>query len=172
MYRKGLDHEYLPIDGHPSFVKSSLYLGYGEEFVKKNEKRIVGVQSLGGTGALRLAFDFLSRCVSCNPNFNFLKTFFILAAPIYYISSPSLNMHRNLLKDMKIVYKEYRYYDEKQKVKTTNLKEINIDFFLKKSLNFEGMIEDIQKAARNSIIIVQTCSHNPTGHYRKNILQN
>lgn len=123
-----MDHEYLPIDGHPSFVKSSLYLSYGKDFVERNEKRIVGLQSLGGTGALRLAFDFLSRCVSCNHNFNFLKTFSVLAAPIYYISSPSLNMHRNLLKDMKIGYKEYRYYDQKQKVKNTKLALYNIFF--------------------------------------------
>jgi aspartate/tyrosine/aromatic aminotransferase len=63
LYKKGLDHEYLPIDGHPSFVKSSLKLSYGEDFAKYNEKRIVCVQTLGGTGALRLALDFLNKCL-------------------------------------------------------------------------------------------------------------
>ena len=66
LQKQGLDHEYLPIDGLPSFVKSSLRLSYGTEFLNLNEKRIACVQTLGGTGALRLALDFLSRFLPCN----------------------------------------------------------------------------------------------------------
>jgi len=43
---------------------------------------------------------------------------------------------------------------------------LDIFFWLKtKSLDFEGMKQDIQKATRNSIIILQTSSHNPTGDF-------
>lgn len=61
MFEKGLDHEYLPIDGHASFVMSSLKLSFGEKFYEENEKKLACVQTLGGTGAFRLALDFLSR---------------------------------------------------------------------------------------------------------------
>lgn len=40
----------------------------------------------------------------------------------------------------------YRYYD-----RSTN------------GLNFEGMVEDIQKAPKGSIILLHACAHNPTG---------
>ena len=60
-----MDHEYLPIDGHPSFVKASLKLSYGMDFFNLNEKRIACVQTLGGTGAFRLALDFLSKFMPC-----------------------------------------------------------------------------------------------------------
>ena len=42
--------------------------------------------------------------------------------------------------------RKYRYWHQKSK-----------------SLNFEGMYEDLQNAPENAIIVLQACCHNPTG---------
>lgn len=55
-----LDHEYLPVCGTDSFTNASVALLLGEESVALKEKRAFGVQSLSGTGALRLGAEFLS----------------------------------------------------------------------------------------------------------------
>lgn len=43
-------------------------------------------------------------------------------------------------------YRSYRYWDEKTK-----------------GLDFNGMIEDLQAAPENAVIILHACAHNPTG---------
>lgn len=55
-----LDHEYLPVCGTDSFTNASVTLLLGEESAALKEKRAFGVQSLSGTGALRLGAEFLS----------------------------------------------------------------------------------------------------------------
>lgn len=42
---------------------------------------------------------------------------------------------------------EYRYWDEKTR-----------------SIDFDGMIEDLKAAPENSVIILHACAHNPTGY--------
>lgn len=42
--------------------------------------------------------------------------------------------------------KQYRYWSEKER-----------------SLNFEGLIEDLKSAPKDSVIILHACAHNPTG---------
>src|SRR6187402_2267445 len=71
---------YLPIDGMPAYVRAvqSLMLG---EVAALSEQRIVGVQALGGTGALKVAADFLHR--------------FDAPAQVW-ISNPSWENHRAL----------------------------------------------------------------------------
>src|SRR4249920_3051549 len=51
---------YLPIDGMPAYVRAvqSLILDGATALI---EQRVVGVQALGGTGALKIAADFLHR---------------------------------------------------------------------------------------------------------------
>jgi len=51
---KGLDHEYLGIAGDPVFVQLALKFAYGEDSVPLAEKRVAGVQTLSGTGGLRV----------------------------------------------------------------------------------------------------------------------
>ena len=73
-------------------------------------------------------------------------------------------MHRTLLSDNKINFKEYRYYDNKTKVQNKYIYKIGRDCNFK-VLDFKGMQTDILNAPKNSIIILQTCSHNPTGQF-------
>jgi len=53
---KGLDHEYLGIAGDPLFVKLALKFVYGENSTPLTENAVAGVQTLSGTGGLRVLF--------------------------------------------------------------------------------------------------------------------
>ncbi|KAJ8600978.1 hypothetical protein CTAYLR_006322 [Chrysophaeum taylorii] len=50
------DHEYLPIDGLPAFTRATQRLMYGDDVASA-----VTVQTLSGTGAVRLSLEFLKR---------------------------------------------------------------------------------------------------------------
>ncbi|MCL2315568.1 MAG: aspartate/tyrosine/aromatic aminotransferase [Actinomycetia bacterium] len=54
-------HAYLPMDGDQRFVELARGLIFGEDSPALTAGRIVTVQGLGGTGALRLGADFLHR---------------------------------------------------------------------------------------------------------------
>lgn len=56
-----LNHEYLPVLGWENFTKASTEFLLGENSPALKEKRALGVQSLSGTGALRLGGEFLAR---------------------------------------------------------------------------------------------------------------
>lgn len=55
-----INKDYLPIDGNPSYVEKSLQLIFGTS-PPYTEGLTYGAQSLGGTGALRIGAEFLSR---------------------------------------------------------------------------------------------------------------
>ena len=129
---KKFDHEYLPIDGLPSFIKNSLKLAYTPSNQALKEERIAGLQALSGTGALRLGMEFFSTHYSGN------KTVFI--------PNPSWPNHKNIAARSGIEFKEYRYYD-----------------FKNKTLDLNGLLEDLDKAPSNSIVVLHVCAHNPTG---------
>jgi aromatic-amino-acid transaminase len=86
---------YLPIDGMPAYVRAVQALILGDA-VALNEQRVVGVQALGGTGALKIAADFLHR--------------FDTKAQVW-ISNPSWENHRALFEAAGFEVKNYPYYD-------------------------------------------------------------
>lgn len=129
---KHLDHEYLPIDGLPSFIKNSLKLAYTPSSQALKEERIAGLQSLSGTGALKIGMEFFSQ------HYNGSKAVFI--------PNPSWPNHKNIAIKSGLDFKEYRYYDYKNK-----------------SLDLNGMLEDLDKAPNNSLVVLHVCAHNPTG---------
>ena len=62
---KNLDHEYLPVQGSEIFINSTLKIAYGEEYLPIKENRIGAIQTLSGTGALRLGLEFCKKyCTS------------------------------------------------------------------------------------------------------------
>lgn len=63
-----------------------------------------------------------------------------------FIPNPSWPNHKNIVARSGMESKEYRYYD-----------------FENKSLNLQGMLEDLDKAPEKSIVILHVCAHNPTG---------
>lgn len=58
---KHLDKEYPSIQGNPLFIEEMLSLIFGKEFCQKKEKTLFGLQTIGGTGALRTGAEFLTQ---------------------------------------------------------------------------------------------------------------
>ena len=82
---------YLPIDGLAAYDKAVQGLVFGKE-----DKRIVTVQAVGGTGGLKVGADFLKRI---NPDAQ------------VWISEPSWENHRQLFEAAGFTVKSYPYYD-------------------------------------------------------------
>src|SRR5579862_4665028 len=50
--------EYLPIDGHKTFIEKVAEMVFGEEIWKKELRSIAGFQTIGGTGAMKIGGTF------------------------------------------------------------------------------------------------------------------
>uniref|UniRef100_A0A8C2V5G9 Aspartate aminotransferase, mitochondrial n=1 Tax=Chinchilla lanigera TaxID=34839 RepID=A0A8C2V5G9_CHILA len=96
---KNVDKEYLPIGGLAEFCKASaeLALGEGSEVLKSG--RFVTVQTISGTGALRIGASFLQR-------------FFKFSRDVY-LPKPSWGNHTPIFRDAGMQLQGYRYYDPK-----------------------------------------------------------
>ncbi|MBV7387805.1 aspartate/tyrosine/aromatic aminotransferase [Pasteurellaceae bacterium TAE3-ERU1] len=88
---------YLTIDGIPAYnqLTQELLFGEGAEIVA--QKRAKTAQSLGGTGALRVAAEFIKRQTS---------------AQNVWISSPTWPNHNAIFNAVGMIIRQYRYYDE------------------------------------------------------------
>jgi len=136
IYDGKVDHEYLPIGGLQQFTKVAQELCLGRDSVVIKEKRAVTVQAISGTGALRLAGDFLHRFIDL-PGDN-KKTI--------YLPNPTWGNHIPIFKDAGLQTKTYKYYDEKTF-----------------GLDFDGLKGDMKGAPNNSMFLFHACAHNPTG---------
>lgn len=87
---------YLPIDGIQNYNTGAQHLLLGKDATAIHQGRAVTIQSLGGTGALRLGADFLKMVV---PN------------AVVAISNPSWENHRALFEKAGFDVVEYPYYD-------------------------------------------------------------
>jgi aromatic-amino-acid transaminase len=63
------------------------------------------------------------------------------------ISDPSWENHRALFTNAGFTVESYRYYDAQTR-----------------SLNFEGMLADLNAAAAGTVVVLHACCHNPTGY--------
>jgi aromatic-amino-acid transaminase len=89
-------HGYLPIDGFAMFNKAAQVLALGADSSVIAEKRALTVQSVGGTGALKIGADFLKHLL---PNAQVA------------ISNPSWENHRALFENAGFKVVQYPYYD-------------------------------------------------------------
>nr|CAD7202298.1 unnamed protein product [Timema douglasi] len=65
----------------------------------------------------------------------------------FYMSSPTWNNHRSIFECGGLTdAREYRYWDPATR-----------------SIDMEGLLEDLRNAPKKSVVILQACSHNPTG---------
>ncbi len=89
---------YLPIDGLAAYDKAVQALVFGADSAALKQGRIITVQTLGGTGGLRVGADFLRR-----------------TAPkaTLWISNPSWENHRAVFENAGFKVDTYRYYDAK-----------------------------------------------------------
>jgi len=93
-----LNKEYLPIGGDAEFVKLSQTLILGNDSPSMKNGTVAGVQSLSGTGALRLLFNFVKN--------NFPNS-------IVYKSNPTWGNHRKIIMKAGLEQRDYRYFDPK-----------------------------------------------------------
>jgi len=93
-----LDHEYLSIAGDAQFNALCSKLIFGQDSSLLKEGKITTVQSISGTGGLRVAADFLAR--------------WLPGSTIYY-PNPTWGNHKNIFSDAKLNNKPYAYWNPK-----------------------------------------------------------
>ncbi len=91
-----LPRNYLPIDGLQAYDRAVQGLVFGPDSKAVREGRIVTVQTLGGTGGLKVGADFLRRIVRDGQ---------------IWISDPSWENHRALFEYAGFTVNTYPYYD-------------------------------------------------------------
>ena len=128
------DHEYAGITGVPAFVKAAQELLFSESATALAEKRVLSSQAISGTGALRVAADFIARFYP----FEGEKQIFV--------PKPTWGNHVPIFEDAGVKIKYYSYYNPDNC-----------------GLNFDAMVADIKAMPKGSIVMLHACAHNPTG---------
>ncbi|EPB77739.1 aminotransferase, class I/II [Ancylostoma ceylanicum] len=151
-----LNKEYAGIAGLPDFTKLAAKLALGENSEVIQSGRITTMQSISGTGALRIGAEFLFRL---NTTQTKLYTSLHLRGEtmsrfssehLYFYFGGSIRTRRylnlSLLRFAGVDVKNYRYYD-------------------KNTCGFDesGALADIAAIPKGSIILLHACAHNPTG---------
>lgn len=125
---------YLSIDGLPDYRQAVRQLVFGETI---ESDRIAVVQTPGGTGAVRLAADFLAdqlRATDGGPMRLFLP-------------SPTWANHHSIVSAAGLRAESYRYLGSDRR-----------------TLGFDELIEDLRsKTTRGDAVLLHACCHNPTG---------
>lgn len=94
--------------------------------------RAFGVQTLSGTGSLRVGAELLNKH---------------LKYTTFYYSAPTWENHHLVFVNSGFTSpRTYRYWNAKTR-----------------SIDFDGLIEDLRSAPENSVILLHACAHNPTG---------
>eukprot|EP00287_Rhodomonas_sp_CCMP768_P021677 CAMPEP_0202821550 /NCGR_PEP_ID=MMETSP1389-20130828/10448_1 /ASSEMBLY_ACC=CAM_ASM_000865 /TAXON_ID=302021 /ORGANISM="Rhodomonas sp., Strain CCMP768" /LENGTH=414 /DNA_ID=CAMNT_0049494333 /DNA_START=19 /DNA_END=1263 /DNA_ORIENTATION=+ len=89
--------EYLPIQGLDSFLKVTSQVIFGNDSAALRDERVAVVQSLSGTGALRIAGEFIA---GAKPG------------ALVYISDPSWGNHHQIFQRSGLETRKYRYLNE------------------------------------------------------------
>lgn len=97
--KRNENHEYLPIEGLAEFCQNAIKIAYKSDFKYLN--RIATIQTLSGTGSLRLGQTFLHDL------YPFKKKI--------YLSTPTWGNHFAIANAANLETGEYRYYDPKTK---------------------------------------------------------
>lgn len=91
-----LPRNYLPIDGLPAYDSAVQKLVFGADSAALRDGRVVTVQTLGGTGGLKVGADLLRR---------------VNGQAGVWISDPSWENHRALFEYAGFTVETYPYYD-------------------------------------------------------------
>lgn len=94
----GAPHTYLPISGIPAFTSGVQKLIFGPDSEVVKTKRAATVQSLGGTGALKVGADFLAT---------------VLKNPEAVVSAPTWQNHVAIFESAGFKVGSYPYYNKK-----------------------------------------------------------
>uniref|UniRef100_A0A336ME91 Aspartate aminotransferase n=1 Tax=Culicoides sonorensis TaxID=179676 RepID=A0A336ME91_CULSO len=92
-----LNHEYLPVLGLESLTRAATGLLLGEDSAAIKDKRAFGIQTLSGTGALRVGAEFLAQT---------------LGKRVFYYSGPTWENHHKVFVNAGFTEpRQYRYWD-------------------------------------------------------------
>ena len=91
-----LPRGYQPIDGAPPYDTAVQHLVFEKDSELVGSGKVITVQALGGTGALKIGADYLKR---------------LLPTAKVYISDPSWENHRALFEAANFTVEDYAYYD-------------------------------------------------------------
>ena len=94
-----LDKEYLPIDGLAEFRKGAQGVLFGWDSPLVGDARVSSVQTLSGTGALRVVAEFLAK----------------YRPGALYVSNPTWGNHNQVFKSAGVEVRQYRYFDKQTK---------------------------------------------------------
>lgn len=133
IYTEGKPHVYLPMHGLQSYIESVQNLLFDANHSVNTEKRLATVQSLGGTGALKIGADFLSNL-------------FAGKLPKVCVSDPTWDNHRAIFQGAGFEVDTYPYFDAETG-----------------GVRFDAMVEYFKTLPKNSILVLHACCHNPTG---------
>lgn len=86
--------DYAPINGVASYVESAQRICFGDELLAANTDRLASVQTLSGTGALRIAGDFLK----------------LFGTTEVHLPTPTYLNHLGIFHDVGLGIKSYPYY--------------------------------------------------------------
>lgn len=136
LYEHESNKEYTGINGssrYNNLVKKFIFGSseLGQSFIKNDQISIS--QSLSGTGALKIAGEFLS-------NWSPYQSRSI------YLPDPTWANHHNIFKGCNLNPKLYSYFEP-----STN------------SINIDNLLSDLSKAEPGSTVLLHACCHNPTG---------
>lgn len=131
---QNLNMEYAPISGVPEFVAEAKKLAYGENSDALQNNRVAAVQSLSGTGALRLAGQLFAQQAEGG------------VKPTVLLPNPTWGNHFPIFQHSGLQTQTYRYFDPKTK-----------------GLDLDGMLEDINNFEGKAVVLLHACAHNPTG---------
>jgi len=128
-----INHEHLPLSGHPELVSGARRLVFGTENVDVFD-RIASIQTIGGTGANHLGALFLSKT---------------LQPANVWIPNPSWIAHPQIWEqlDGSTSVHFYPYFDKKDH-------SLNFNGMIHTLQN---------EASENDVVVLHGCAHNPTG---------
>ena len=132
----GANKAYLPITGSSEYAQAVQHLLFGAEHGAVSGGRVVTAHTPGGTGALRVAADFLHTHF---PN------------STLWLSDPTWANHRGVFQEAGIATDTYPYFDSDAIDSPTG------------SLAFEEMRAAISQMRAGDCLLLHACCHNPTG---------
>ena len=130
-----LDKEYLGIEGSPAFLRATARFALGDDSPALTDGRVATLQSLSGTGALRLAADALAA---------------VGGAREVFLSTPSWGNHAKIFQAAGLATKGYTYLDAATGT-SLDLQGMLSD------------LSSPDKVPAGSVVLLHACAHNPTG---------
>ncbi len=127
---------YIGPTGSASFNQLLGELAFGIDNPAILANRIRTISTPGGTGALRVAADFIKRASSVTKS----------GEAVIWVSDPTWANHTGLFEAAGITVKTYPYYD-----------------YDTKSLKFDEMKATLANIGPDDVVLLHACCHNPSG---------